>query len=326
MSELLSLIRAGKKPVIGMVQLGALPGSSRYRGAGIDDILLPALAEAQILAENGVDVLMVQNLGDVPTDLHATKAQVAWMTRVSSEVRRTFGKPVGLNLLENDAEAMFAVASAAGADFVRIKIFVGAMLTPFGVESAQAFAAIRARTSWNADHVAIFADVHDRTGMSLVPMSSMTAGWLLSGASSQWKGSRPGKVFEALVDGQYANPVIVVDEIDKASADAQYDPLGALYSLLEHDTAHSFVDEFAEVAIDASQVIWVSTANDERSVPEPILTPRARSWLAETFRPFHEATLAARSTSSWPWAAKVTVLPPVGSPEVSPDRRMSSKL
>jgi ATP-dependent Lon protease len=73
--------------------------------------------------------------------------------------------------------------------------------------------------------------------MSLVPMSSMTAGWLLSGASSQWKGAKPGKVFEALVDGQYANPVLVVDEIDKASADAQYDPLGALYGLLEHDTA-----------------------------------------------------------------------------------------
>lgn len=109
------------------------------------------------------------------------------------------------------------------------------------------------------------------TGMNLVPMSSMTAGWLLSGSSSQWKGSRPGKVFEALVDGQYANPVLVVDEIDKASSDAQYDPLGALYSLLEHDTAHTFVDEFAEVAIDASQVIWITTANDERAIPEPIL-------------------------------------------------------
>jgi ATP-dependent Lon protease len=109
------------------------------------------------------------------------------------------------------------------------------------------------------------------TGMSLVPMSSMTAGWLLSGASSQWKGAKPGKVFEALVDGQYANPVIVVDEIDKASADAQYDPLGAMYSLLEHDTAGAFMDEFAEVAIDASQVIWIMTANDERSIPEPIL-------------------------------------------------------
>jgi ATP-dependent Lon protease len=109
------------------------------------------------------------------------------------------------------------------------------------------------------------------TGMNLVPMSSMTAGWLLSGASSQWKGAKPGKVFEALVDGQYANPVIVVDEIDKASADAQYDPLGAMYSLLEHDTASAFMDEFAEVAIDASQVIWIMTANDERCIPEPIM-------------------------------------------------------
>ncbi|MEO5669497.1 MAG: AAA family ATPase [Ramlibacter sp.] len=109
------------------------------------------------------------------------------------------------------------------------------------------------------------------TGMNLVPMSSMTAGWLLSGASSQWKGAKPGKVFEALVEGQYANPVIVVDEIDKASADAQYDPLGAMYGLLEHDTACAFMDEFAEVAIDASQVIWIMTANDERSIPEPIL-------------------------------------------------------
>ncbi|HET7834631.1 AAA family ATPase [Variovorax ginsengisoli] len=109
------------------------------------------------------------------------------------------------------------------------------------------------------------------TGMSLVPMNSMTAGWLLSGASSQWKGSKPGKVFEALVEGQYANPVMVVDEIDKAGSDSQYDPLGALYNLLEHDTAHAFVDEFAEVAIDASQVIWITTANDARGIPEPIL-------------------------------------------------------
>lgn len=109
------------------------------------------------------------------------------------------------------------------------------------------------------------------TGLGFVSMSSLTAGWVLSGASSQWKGARPGKVFETLVDGAYANPVMVVDEIDKARAEQAYDPLGALYSLLEHDTAHAFTDEFAEVAIDASQVIWVATANDERAIPEPIL-------------------------------------------------------
>ncbi len=109
------------------------------------------------------------------------------------------------------------------------------------------------------------------TGMGFVSMSSLTAGWVLSGASSQWKGARAGKVFETLVDGAYANPVMVVDEIDKARAEHAYDPLGALYSLLEHDTAGTFTDEFAEVAIDASQLIWVATANDERCIPEPIL-------------------------------------------------------
>ena len=109
------------------------------------------------------------------------------------------------------------------------------------------------------------------TGMGFVSMSSMTAGWVLSGASSQWKGARPGKIFETLVDGQYANPVMVVDEIDKAGGEHAYDPLGALYSLLEQDTAGSFIDEFAEVPIDASQVIWVATANDARGIPDPIL-------------------------------------------------------
>ncbi|ACR30400.1 AAA family ATPase [Burkholderia glumae] len=109
------------------------------------------------------------------------------------------------------------------------------------------------------------------TAYHYVPMSSLTAGWVLSGASSQWKNAKPGKVFDALVNGSYANPVIVIDEIDKAGNDAQYDPLGALYALLEHDTASAFVDEFAEVPIDAGNVIWIATANDAKSIPEPIL-------------------------------------------------------
>ena len=82
------------------------------------------------------------------------------------------------------------------------------------------------------------------TGMNLLPMSSMTAGWLLSGSSAQWKGARPGKVFEALVEGEYANPVIVVDEIDKASGDAQHDPLGAIGLGLQD------VEQLAGAAVD----------------------------------------------------------------------------
>src|SRR5256884_9531582 len=102
-------------------------------------------------------------------------------------------------------------------------------------------------------------------------MSSMTAGWVLSGASSQWKNAKPGKVFETILNGTYANPVIMVDELDKAGEDTQYDPLGALYMLLERDTAAEFVDEFVEIPIDASGVVWIATANDESRIPDPIL-------------------------------------------------------
>jgi ATP-dependent Lon protease len=109
------------------------------------------------------------------------------------------------------------------------------------------------------------------TGFGFVPMSSLTAGWILGGASSQWKNAKPGKVFETFLNGEYANPVMVVDEIDKASAEGHYDPLGALYGLLEIDTATRFVDEFAEVPIDASGAVWFATANDAARIPEPIL-------------------------------------------------------
>src|SRR5690349_19427134 len=109
------------------------------------------------------------------------------------------------------------------------------------------------------------------TGFEFVSMSSLTAGWVLTGASAQWHNARPGKVAQTLIEGEYANPVVVLDEVDKAGGDARYDPMGALYSLLERDTALHFKDEFIDVDIDASHILWVATANDESSIPEPIL-------------------------------------------------------
>jgi ATP-dependent Lon protease len=102
------------------------------------------------------------------------------------------------------------------------------------------------------------------TGFGFISMSSMTAGWVLSGSSSQWKNAKPGKVFDTFLNGQYANPVMMVDEIDKAGGDTQY-------TLLEHDTASHFIDEFVELPIDASNVMWIATANDAARIPEPIL-------------------------------------------------------
>ncbi len=126
------------------------------------------------------------------------------------------------------------------------------------------------------------------TGFGFISMSSMTAGWILSGSSSQWKNAKPGKVFETFLHGQYANPVMMVDEIDKAGGETQYDPLGALYSLLEQQTARSFVDEFVEIPIDASSVFWIATANDSARIPDPILN---RMNVYEIAPPDHEASV-----------------------------------
>src|SRR3954452_11872846 len=110
------------------------------------------------------------------------------------------------------------------------------------------------------------------TGFAFVPMSSLTAGGVVSGASSQWKNAKPGKVFDTFLNGEYANPVIVVDELDKTNSDGQYAPLGALYELLEMKTATRFVDEFVELPIDASGAVWLATANDAARIPEPLLS------------------------------------------------------
>src|SRR5690348_12048334 len=109
------------------------------------------------------------------------------------------------------------------------------------------------------------------TGFEFISMSSLTAGWVLTGASSQWHNARPGKVAQTLIEGDYANPVVVLDEVDKAGGDARYDPMGALYMLLERDTALHFKDEFIDVDMDASHILWVATANDDGAIPEPIL-------------------------------------------------------
>lgn len=167
MSILLDGMRAGRHPIIAMIQLPPLPGSARYRGAGKEDVLAPALADARVAAGAGVDGLMIQNLGDVPVGHSVTALQVSWMTLLAREIQQDVALPMGLNFLENDAEAMLAVASALDFDFVRLKVFVGAMVTPFGVVEGCAHRANALRTQLGRDDIAFFADVHDRTGVPL---------------------------------------------------------------------------------------------------------------------------------------------------------------
>lgn len=114
-----------------------------------------------------------------------------------------------------------------------------------------------------------------QTECELISMNALSAGFVITGSSASWKGAKCGKVAERLVRGQYANPVVVLDEVEKASGSTQSDPLAALYQLLEPETSRAFRDEFIDVEIDASQIFWVLTANSTDGIPAPLLNRMA---------------------------------------------------
>jgi ATP-dependent Lon protease len=91
-----------------------------------------------------------------------------------------------------------------------------------------------------------------QTDCELISMNALSAGFVITGSSASWRGAKCGKVAERLVRGQFANPVMVLDEVEKATGSSQSDPLAALYQLLEPETSCAFRDEFIDVDIDAS--------------------------------------------------------------------------
>jgi ATP-dependent Lon protease len=113
------------------------------------------------------------------------------------------------------------------------------------------------------------------TEFELISMNALSAGFVITGSSSSWRGAKCGKVAERLVRGKFANPVVLLDEVEKATGSTQSDPLAALYQLLEPETSRAFHDEFIDIDIDASQVFWVLTANSIEGIPAPLLSRMA---------------------------------------------------
>lgn len=110
-------------------------------------------------------------------------------------------------------------------------------------------------------------------GMVRQSMENSQGGFDLAGSASHWSTTAPGKIFNVLVDGPYANPLIFCDELDKVSAsDHGYDPYAPLYGLLESDTARHWQDQSVVVDMDTTHLRWVFTANAIAPIPEPIMS------------------------------------------------------
>jgi hypothetical protein len=172
--------------LIGMLHLPALPGSALHDGTPLGTIERQAVVEAEALAGSGFDALLLQNTGDGPPGKDADVATVAQMAAIGQAVSRAVPLPIGVNILKNGVETAFAVAAAIGARFVRIKVYVGAAVGSEGIVEGGAQRALAERRRLGLDHVAILADVLDRTSRPLVDLPlTEAADWALRHGHAQ---------------------------------------------------------------------------------------------------------------------------------------------
>ncbi len=109
---------------------------------------------------------------------------------------------------------------------------------------------------------------------TIIDMSCAQTGSALTGSEAYWANTTPGSIFKSLTmhESAIANPIYILDELDKVKSRSDQDPLAGLHQLLEERQAKNFRDlSVQEIALDASHIIFFATANEICSIPAPIL-------------------------------------------------------
>src|SRR6266852_3966060 len=147
------------KPVVGVIHVGALPGTPRNTQT-VAELVMTAKREAKIYTESGVDAVYIENMHDVPYLRSEVGPEiVAAMTAIGTEVKSESGLPVGIQILAGANVEAMAVAHAAGLDFIRAEGYVFAHVADEGLIESSAAKLLRYRKLIGAERVQVWADV-----------------------------------------------------------------------------------------------------------------------------------------------------------------------
>ena len=154
--------------VIGVLHLPPFLGSARPGAKPMSYIEQFALANMEIFKEGDFDGVMLQDgcmSGPTPPET------IAGLTAVGRLLRTRFDTPLGITINSHAPQESLAIAQAIGANFVRLKVFVGAMIKSEGLLQGCAYEALQYRARIQAPEIKIIADVHDRSGVALGDVS-----------------------------------------------------------------------------------------------------------------------------------------------------------
>ena len=147
------------KPIIGMVQVDALPGTPKYQGDK-NKIIEKAIDEAKIYLDAGINSIAIENMHDVPyLNRNVGPEIISMLSIIAYEVKNKTNLPIGLQILAGANKEALACAKSAGIDFIRAEGFVFAHVADEGFINSDAGELLRYRKIIDAENILIFTDI-----------------------------------------------------------------------------------------------------------------------------------------------------------------------